>query len=53
MKESNLPHAAHMAWNAIVLLAYTLRPKLPSLNDLSPLQRNKRMNFHKAQRKSN
>ena len=36
-EESNLPHAAHMAWNAIVLLAYTLRPKLHSLNDLSHL----------------
>ena len=36
-EESNLPHAAHMAWNAIVLLAYTLRPKLRNLNDLSNL----------------
>ena len=35
--ESNLPHAAHMAWNAIVLLTYTLRPKLHNLNDLSNL----------------
>lgn len=35
--ESNLPHASHMAWNAIVLLAYTLRPKLHNLNDLSNL----------------
>ena len=36
-EESDIPHAAHMAWNAIVLLAYTLRPKLHSLNDLSHL----------------
>lgn len=35
--ESGCTHAGHMAWNALVLCAYTLRPHLHKMNDLSQL----------------